>query len=284
MGKTESRRTLTYAEGAWHEEPPRVLGPGHHAMWLASVVFDGARSFRGVAPDLDLHCARVINSARYIGLDPKLSGPDIEKLVWDGIRQFPDDAELYICPIFYAESGFVVPAPESTQFVLAIHDSPLPEPSGFSAGLSSFRRPSPDSAPTNAKASCLYPNVARAVREANDKGFDTAVVLDPLGHVAEFAYTNLFIAKDGVVHTPAINETFLNGITRQRVIGLLRGDGVEVVERAIDFPEVRDADEVFATGNYAKVHPCSRIEDRHLQAGPLFRRARELYFGFAGGK
>ena len=284
MGKTESRKSLTYVDGTWYEEAPRVLGPNHHAMWLASVVFDGARSLGRKAPDLDLHCARVVRSAWYLGLGPELTGPEIEKLAWEGINRFPADAELYLCPMFYAEGGFVVPDPESTRFAFAIHDAPLPAADGFSACLSRFRRPGPDMAPTDAKASCLYPNVARSVREANDKGFDTAVVLDPIGNVAEFAYTNLFMAKDGVVNTPAINGTFLNGITRQRVIQLLRDDGIEVVERAIDFAEVRDADEVFASGNYAKVHPCTRVEDRDLQAGPMFRRARELYFGFAGGK
>jgi branched-chain amino acid aminotransferase len=284
MGKTESRKSLTYVDGTWHEETPRVLGPDHHAMWLASVVFDGARSLARKAPDLDLHCARVIRSARYLGLAPELTGPEIEKLAWDGINQFPADAELYLCPMFYAESGFVVPDPESTKFVFAIHDAPLPAADGFSACLSSFRRPGRDMAPTDAKASCLYPNVARCVREAKEKGFDTAVVLDPIGNVAEFAYTNLFIAKDGAVHTPAINGTFLNGITRQRVIQLLRDDGVEVVERAIEFADVLDADEVFASGNFAKVHPCTRVEDRHLQAGPMYLRARELYFGFAEGE
>ena len=281
MGKTEGRKSLTYVDGTWHEGNPRLLGPGHHAMWLSSVVFDGARALRGKVPDLDLHCRRLVNSARIIGLEPTLPAEEIEKLAWEGIRRFPGDAELYVCPMFYAEDGFVTPEPDSTRFTLAIHDAPLPAPDGFSACLSGFRRPARDMAPTDAKASCLYPNVARCVSEAKGKGFDTAVVLDPAGNVAEFAYTNLFMVKDGVVHTPAPNGTFLNGITRQRVAGLLRDAGIEVVERAIEFEEVRAADEVFATGNYAKVNPCTRVEDRHLQAGPVFRKARELYFEFS---
>ena len=96
-------------------------------------------------------------------------------------------------------------------------------------------------APTGAKASCLYPNVARSVGEAQEKGFEVGVVLDPSGNVAEFSYSNLFMVKDGVVSTPVINGTFLNGITRQRVIKLLRDDGFEVVERTIDFPELLGA-------------------------------------------
>ena len=137
-------------------------------------------------------------------------------------------------------------------------------------------------APTEAKAACLYPNVARCLREAQAKGFETAVVLDPNGNVAEFAYANLFAVKDGVVHTPVANGTFLNGITRQRVIALLRGDGVEVIERSIDFADVLAADELFGTGNYAKVAPYTRIEGPGPTSRPDGRRARELYFKFAG--
>lgn len=136
-------------------------------------------------------------------------------------------------------------------------------------------------APTEAKASCLYPNVARCVAEATKNGFDTGVVLDPDGNVAEFAYANLFMAKDGEVHTPAINGTFLNGITRQRVIQLLTDAGVAVHERAIKFDELEQADEIFGSGNYYKVAPCTKLGERNLQPGPVYTKARELYFAFA---
>ena len=274
-------RSLSFIDGDWHEGNPKILGPRSHATWLASVVFDGARYFDGVAPDLDRHSARVVRSAELLGLKSPISGEEIAALAWEGIGRFDPDAQLYICPLLYAEEGFVMPDPDSTRFVLTIYEAPLPDATGFSACLSSFRRPARDMAPTEAKASCLYPNVARVGREAVAKGFNTAVVRDPANNVAEFAYTNLFLAKDGQVHTPAINGTFLNGITRQRVIQLLRDDGVEVIERAIDAGELMDADEIFATGNYAKVHPCTRFEDRDLQEGPFHRRARELYMAFA---
>lgn len=282
MGKTHGSSTKrTYLDGRWQEGSPNILGAHSHAVWLASVVFDGARAFAGVAPDLDRHCARVVASAQALGLEPSITAAEIENAAREGIDLFPPESELYICPMFYAEEGFVVPDPASTRFVLSVYESPLPEPSGFSACLSSYRRPARDMAPTEAKASCLYPNVARVGREAKAKGFDTAVVRDPCNNVAEFAYTNLFFVKDKTVCTPAANGTFLNGITRQRVIALLREAGVDVAERAVDFAEVLEADEIFATGNYAKVQPCTRIEDRPLQPGPFYRHARELYFGWA---
>jgi branched-chain amino acid aminotransferase len=281
MAKAKIGRVRAYVDGRWQDGSPRVLGPHSHAVWLSSVVFDGARAFQGVAPDLDRHCARVVASARILGLAPKLDGPGITALAWQGIRQFPEDAELYICPMFYAEDGFIMPDPDSTRFVLTVYESTLPAGDGFSACLSSYRRPAPDMAPTGAKASCLYPNVARSVAEAGEKGFDTAVVLDPDGNVAEFAYANLFMVRDGVAHTPAPNGTFLDGITRQRVVALLREAGLTVRERTIAFDDLLDADELFGTGNYYKVAPCVRLEDRDLEAGPVYRRARELYFAFA---
>ncbi len=281
MGKVEGGEGLTFVDDQWQAGDPKILSARSHAVWLSSVVFDGARAFGGVAPDLERHCARVVSSALILGLKPTITGAQIEELAWHGIRQFPADTELYICPMFFAEEGFVVPDAESTRFALSIYNSPLPSLTGFTACRSSYRRPAKDMAPTEAKASCLYPNIARIGREAQDKGFDTAVVQDPNGNVAEFAYTNLFMVKDGVVHTPAPNGTFLNGITRQRVINLLRETGIEVVERALDFAELLSADEVFATGNYAKVQPCIRIEYRDFRPGALYAKARELYFEFA---
>ena len=273
--------SVTYKDGTWHEGNVPLLGSMDHAVWLSSVVFDGARAFDGVAPDLDRHCERVVDSAQKLGLEPALEAGEVEAIAWEGIRQFPQEAVLYVRPMFFATDGFVVPEGGSTRFALVVHELAFPTVPGFSACLSSCRRPAPDSAPTDAKASCLYPNVGRTLREARSRGFDNAVVLDQAGDVAEFAVSNLFFVRDGVVHTPVANGTFLAGVTRRRVIELLRDDGTEVVERRVGFEEVLEADEVFSTGNYAKVWPALRIEDRELEPGPVFARARELYFEFA---
>ncbi len=250
-------------------------------MWMASVVFDGARAFRRLAPDLDLHCARVVRSAQAMGLAPPASAEDIEARAWEGIERFPPDAELYVRPMMYAEEGFVVAKPESTRFILSVFEAPLPDNTGMEACVSSFRRPLPETAPTDAKTACLYPNVGRALREAQARGFGTAMVLDPDGNVAEFATANLFMVKDGIVSTPALNNTFLAGVTRHRVIQLLCDDGCTVQERTIGLPELMQADEIFATGNYTKIKSVTRLDDRRLQPGPVAARAIELYFDFA---
>ena len=272
---------LVYVDGAWHEGNPPVMGPITQSAWMGTSVFDGARAFRGTAPDLDLHCQRLIESAYVMGLKPMLTAKEVEDIAWEGISRFPSETELYIRPMLFAEDGFVVLDPDSARFTLTLLDRPLKQPTGFSAALSRWRRPAPDMAPTEAKAGCLYPNVARAIRDANTAGFDTAILLDPNSNVAEFATANLFIVKDGVAHTPVLNRTFLNGITRRRVIGLLRDDGVQVVERSMGFDDVLNADEVFSTGNLDKVLPATRINDRDYQPGPVGKRARALYFEWA---
>lgn len=277
----EAAKAITWLDGSWQAGNPKALGPMTHGVWLGSVVFDGARAVKGLAPDLNRHMARACASARFLGLDPMLSPGEIEDLAWEGIHRFGPEAELYICPLFWADDGFAIPDPATTRFALSVYEAPLPTAPGFSACLSSFRRPARDAAPTEAKAACLYPNVSRIVREANQKGFDTAAVQDACGNLAEFAYTNLFLVRNGQAHTPAINGTFLNGITRQRVIKLLKEAGVEVIERSILPAELDDADEIFATGNYAKVQPCLRYQGRQLQIGPVCELARKLYWDFA---
>jgi branched-chain amino acid aminotransferase len=102
-----------------------------------------------------------------------------------------------------------------------------------------------------------------------------------LGNVAELANSNVFMVKDGVVMTPAPNGTFLDGVTRQRTIALLRAAGETVVETALRYADFQDADEIFSTGNYAKVSAITRIDQRVLQAGPITRKATDLYRAFA---
>lgn len=279
--------TWTYSQGEWHEGNVPLVGAREHAFWLGSSVFDGARAFEGVMPDLDLHCERLNRSAVSLGLKPTKSADEIEALCREGVAKFPADAALYIRPMYYATQGgymAVAPEPDSTQFIISIYETPMPQPQGFSVCISPFRRPTRECMPLDAKAGCLYPNNARALQDARDRGFDNCLLLDMLGNVAELATANVFMVKDGVVMTPAPNGTFLSGITRRRVIEEMMKNDIEVVETTLSVTDFEKADELFATGNYSKVMPITRINDRDLQPGPMAARARELYWSFAHGK
>ncbi|PJK31011.1 branched-chain amino acid aminotransferase [Minwuia thermotolerans] len=274
-------KQIFYYDGAWLDESPKLTGPMDHAFWMSSMVFDGARAFHGLAPDLRPHCERLIRSARSMLLAPPIGLDEVDGLCREAIRKLPKDGEYYVRPMFFAREGFVSPIPESTEFALAVYESPLPGGDGFAACLSSRRRPARDMAPTDAKAGCLYPNSQRALKEAADRGFDNAVIRDPSGNIAELATANLWIVRDGVAMTPVWNGTFLNGITRQRIIRLLGEAGFEVLETTLTHEDLMAADEIFSTGNYGKVTPMVRYEDRELQPGPVARRAREAYFDWA---
>ncbi len=271
----------TYFNGQWTEGNTPLFGAMDHSVWLGSSVFDGARSIAGKTPDLRLHLQRVINSAEQVGLICPLSVDEMEALCREGIQLFPADAELYVRPLVFGTEGLLIPLPEKSSFALTLFDAPLPGMNGFSACFSNLRRPDADMAPTIAKASCLYANSTRAMREAKERGFDNAVLCDSHGHVTEFATANLFFVSDqGEVVTPIANGTFLSGITRKRVIKLLAKDGVVVQERSVKPEELLNAKEIFNTGNYGKVTPCIRYQERELPIGQVAQRARELYMHF----
>lgn len=284
IATANTSRTWTFFEGEWHEGNVAIMGPRTQGAWLASVLFDGARAFEGVTPDLDRHCARINDSARVFKLKPVVSDQDWLALCLEGVRKFETDAALYIRPMYWADSGGgggVMFDPETTRWCLCIYEAPMPEPTGVAITLSPHRRPTMETAPVAAKASCLYPNNGHAMLEAASRGFDNCLLRDMLGNIAELANANIFMVKDGVVFTPVPNGTFLSGITRARVIGLLRGDGMTVVEKPLSYQDFLDADEIFSAGNYSKVAPMTRIETRSLPIGPVYRRARELYWDFA---
>lgn len=259
-----------------------LIGAMDHSVWLGSTVFDGARSIHRMAPDLRAHCERVIQSAARLGMQVELPADEMVRLAIEGIHRFGPEVDLYIRPLVFATAGVLVP--EQCAFALSLFEAPLPPFEGFSAHLSERRRPSPLAATTDAKASALYANVARALREAAAAGFQNAVVLDPEGHVAEFATANLFlVTADGDVVTPAANGTFLAGITRARVIALLAEEGIAVEQRSVAPAELESAREIFSSGNYSKVMPCTRYGSRELPVGAVATLARRRYMEYAAG-
>ncbi|MGD0633077.1 MAG: branched-chain amino acid aminotransferase [Beijerinckiaceae bacterium] len=277
--------TWTFFEGEWQSGNVAIMGSRTHAAWLGSMVFDGARAFEGVTPDLGLHCQRVNASAASFFLQPVVPVERWLDLAHEGIKRFPPKSELYIRPMYWAEDGAAGGGvrfdPGSTRWCLCIYEAALPVPTGTAITLSPYRRPTRETAPVEAKAGCLYPNNSHALIEAYRRGFGNCLLRDMLGNIAELANSNVFLASDGVVYTPASNGTFLSGITRNRVIGLLAKAGVPVVESVLRYSDFKTASEIFSTGNFLKVAPITRIDDRNLEPGPFYKLARELYWDFA---
>jgi len=274
----------TWFKGKWHDGNVAVLGAADHAMWLGTQVFDGARKFEGVMPDLFLNCQRIIRSAEVMGMVSPVTAEDVHEIIRDGVKRFSSDAALYLRPMMWSvegRPGIIDLDPESTGFAVCIEELPMPELGHFSLTVSPYCRPRHDMALTEAKAASLYANNGRIMAEARARGFSNALSLDLLGNVAETASTNVFLVKDEVVFTPVPNGTFLNGLNRQRVIKVLRQNGMEVVEASLKVADFRVADEIFATGNIAKVMPVARFDEKVFAATPVALKIREMYMDFA---
>ncbi len=275
----------TYFDGQWHDGDAPIMRAADHGAWLGSSVFDGARFFDGLTPDLDAHCARVNRSAEALMLTPSVTTEQMVDLVHEGLQSYAPDTAVYIRPMYWGIDGdhtAIIPQEDSTGFAICLEEIPMaPETASATLTTTRFRRPVLESAVVNAKAGCLYPNNARMLKEAHSKGFSNALVADAMGHVAETATANIFMARDGEVFTPIPNGTFLAGITRARHIKNLRADGVTVHETVLSFDDFHDADEVFMSGNMSKVTPITALDDTQYQVGPIARRAREMYWDWA---
>ena len=275
----------TYFGGTWHKGNLAIINAADHGAWLGSNVFDGARYFDGVAPDLLAHCERINRSAEALMLTHTVSAEDMVNLVWEGLKLFPPQSTVYIRPMYWAVDGdttAIVPRAGSTAFAICLEEIPM-APSTASARLTRtrFRRPVLEDAVVNAKAGCLYPNNSRMLLEARSKGFDNALVADAMGNVAETATSNIFMVKDGEVFTPIANGTFLAGITRARHITNLSEAGHKVHQTVLSFKDFEDADEIFMSGNMNKVTPVTAFEEQQYQVGPIAKKARSMYWDWA---
>ena len=276
---------LTYIDGTWHTGNIPIINAADHGAWLGSNVFDGARYFNGVAPDLLAHCQRVNNSAEALMLKPSVEANDMVEIIWEGLKQYEADAAVYIRPMYWAIDGdltAIVPNQESIGFAICLEQIPLaPESKTVSLTKTKFRRPVLEDAVVNAKAGCLYPNNARMLVEARSKGFSNALVTDAMGNVAETATANIFMVKDGEVFTPIPNGTFLSGITRARHISNLSAAGIKVHETVLACSDFETADEIFMSGNMNKVTAVTAFEDFQFQIGSVTKKVRDLYWDWA---
>jgi len=280
-----SDNVKTYFNGTWHDGNIPVMRAADHGSWLGSTVFDGARWFEGVAPDLEAHCARVNRSAGALMIKPTVSTEAMVEIAREGLRMFASGSAVYIRPMYWGIHGdatAIIPQETETGFAICLEEAPMAAPDRTTTLTTTrFRRPTLESAVVNAKAGCLYPNNARMLAEANGRGFGNALVTDVMGNVAETATANVFMVRDGEILTPIANGTFLAGITRARHMANLADEGMAVREAVLSYDDFRAADEVFLSGNYSKVTPVTAFDDRQYQVGPITRNVRELYWDWA---
>lgn len=275
----------TYFQGQWHDDDVHIMRAADHGSWLGTTVFDGARYAYGLVPDLLAHCQRLNDSAENMFITPTHTAEEMKEITMEGLKPYSHETAVYIRPMYWALHGgplAIVPQQGATGFCICLEELPIPNPNkSVSLTKTRFERPILASSIVNAKTGALYPNNARMLSEAHQKGFDSALVADALGNVAESATANVFMTRNGKVLTPVENGTFLAGITRKRIMGLLRDAGYEVHETVLTFEDFHRAEEVFLTGNMSKITTVTRFEDTYYQPGPVAKDARKLYWQWA---
>jgi branched-chain amino acid aminotransferase len=244
----------------WRDARLHVLTHGLH---YASAVFEGERAYSGNIFRLGDHTRRLINSARLLMFDIPWSAAEIDAacqqvLAANGL------ADAYVRPIAWRGSEQLAVSPTGTKTHLAIAAWSWPSyfegdrMAGIRMSEAKWRRPSPETMPTEAKATGLYMIGSMAKQQAEQEGYADALMLDWRGYVAEATGANIFLVIDGELHTPNC-EGFLNGITRQTVMSMARINQMKVVERHIEPKELAAATEVLVTGTAAEVTAVREI-------------------------
>jgi len=253
-----------------------------HALHYATLVFEGERAYNGHIFKAREHSERLIHSGKIIHMDIPYSAKDIDGIKERCLKENNlTNAYIRVAAWRGAEAmGIDVRGTEIHMAVAAwdwgSYFDPMARETGISLGSVKWRKPAPNTAPTDSKTAGLYINGCNAKFEAQEQGFTDAFMLDHEGFVAESSGANLFFIKDGALHTP-IADRFLNGITRQTVIELAKELGIPVEERRIKPEEVEGFEEVFLTGTAAEVTAVGRIDDHNYEVGPVTRKLRSAY-------
>jgi branched-chain amino acid aminotransferase len=255
----------------WRDAKLHVLS---HALHYGSAVFEGERAYGGSIFKLTEHSQRLIDSAEILEFKVPYSVSEIDQACRQ-VVEANNLSDCYIRPIAWRGSEQMGVAAQKTKTHVAIAAwdwgsyFPMEERlKGIRICLGKYRRPSPETAPSKAKAAGLYMICTIEKHRAERRGFADALMLDYRGQVAECTGANIFLIRDGVLHTP-IPDCFLDGITRRTVIDLAKARGYEVVERVIQPNELKDFSECFITGTAAEVTPVSAIDDLVFKPGEI---------------
>ena len=255
----------------WREAKVHVLTHGLH---YASAVFEGQRMYGGEIYALHAHSERLIKSAQILDFEIPYTADQIDQACVETCAK-NGLTDCYIRPIAWRGTEMIGVSAQNTKIHLAIaawewpsYFDPEQKKKGIRLTYAKYRRPDPRTAPVHAKATGLYMICTISKHAAEREGYQDALFLDIHDNIAEATGANIFLIRDGVIHTPT-PDSFLNGITRQSLIKLARDKGIEVVERTIPLSELGTFTEVFITGSAAEVTPVGEIGEYRFTPGNL---------------
>jgi branched-chain amino acid aminotransferase len=263
----------------WREAKTHVLTHGLH---YASCVFEGERIYSGRIYKLEEHTHRLFESARILGMKIPYTEDEINKACYEAARaQKIEDG--YVRPVVYRGSEMMAVSAQNTQIHVAIavwqwpsYFDPKEKMKGIRLAISEWKRPAPDTAPTQAKAAGLYMICTMSKHAAEAQGYADALMFDYRGYVAEATGANIFFVKDGKLVTP-IADCFLDGITRRSVIALAKARQIPVIEKHIEADELNTFTECFISGTAAEVTPVSEIGPYHFKPGAITETLMQDY-------
>ena len=263
----------------WRSAQVHVLS---HAMHYASSVFEGERAYGGKIFKSRAHSERLLASGKLIDFEIPYSVEDIEAAK-EAALQANGLSDAYVRAFAWRGAGpdmGVASSRNPVRMAVAVWswgnyygDAKM---KGAKLDIAKWRRPDPATAPSQAKAAGLYMIATMSKHAAEAKGCSDAMMFDYRGYVAEATGANIFFVKDGEVHTPTA-DAFLNGITRQTVIEMLKEKGIRVIERHIMPEELEGFEQCWLTGTAAEVTPVGQIGDYHFDVGALTRDIAESY-------
>ncbi|KAA0922543.1 branched-chain amino acid transaminase [Psychrobacter sp. ANT_H56B] len=287
-----------WMNGMMIEQPDAKVHVLTHSMHYGIAVFEGVRAYqtadnRTAIFRLKEHTERLLGSAKIFQMDVPFDAATLEQAHKDVVKQ-NNLAEAYIRPLiwFGAEKLGLSSRDNSVNaMVAAWHWGAYLGEEGIKNGIrvktSSYTHHLPNVTMCKAKASSNYPVSIMANQEVTRNGYDEAILMDPQGYVCQGAGENLFLVKDGVLHTPDLAGGALDGITRRTIVQFAEDLGIKVVERRITRDEFYLADEIFMTGTAAEVTPIREYDDRTIGnggRGPLTEKLQTLYFDVVHGR
>lgn len=240
---------------------------------------------------LDDHFKRFLGSANILGCKLHYTKEELIKITIDLINKNKPQTNAYFRPFAYVGNTELGPNLANITLDFGMYMIPLEEymplGKGLSLIVSSWQRISDNAIPSRGKVSGGYVNSALARKEANESGFDEAVMLNKFGRVAEGSAENIFIVRNGTLITPDLSEGILEGITRRSVLQIANDMGIETTERPIERSELYIADEVFLTGTGCQVAWVEQIDRRKIadgKIGPVTEKLKEKFFKVVKGE